>query len=591
LTALSFLLTGSPAVTVEDRTCVRSGEVPEGGVTNDGRRYARCAVTGTFRLTDDEQATLGLSDQIILRRVSTQDEPVLVQLLRAVPTDASLRGLDSAGRDELRARAGAYGLSAEGPATAKESWRIPLQRLADQQLREGRCTQEWVPAPKQVIERLPAFLHFSSTQEPEPEREIGTALRAVFRQLLEVEDRLAPVRELENQLQRALAEQARTLCDLIAARCPELGRVAVSPTVSFSEGLYGVEVYRISGDGRQVGLRQSGAGRRRQVNLAVWEWTRRLTDSAPSSAPGVVIAYDEPDTHLDYGHQRQLMDLILDQCAGAGVQMVVVTHSLNLIDRVDVADVVHLRLDEHERTVVERLLSPNHSEVDRYLAGVSSAMGLRNSVLLHERCFLGVEGDTEMQCLPVLFQLATGKPLQSAGIALINGRNNEGALRVAEYLHQSGRRVALLVDADSSTKPSSRKVFHPDKLKAAGFTTAQMLFIGTEEIEDAFSDGQWADTANALWPRNDGRSWLPDDFVALRGEAKFSKALDHMVRCVSDSAPMSKQQLLLGLATRLRTPAEVPSEIHQKFQQLIAFADGRHHLDGEAGSAVAAGLR
>ena len=48
-------------------------------------------------------------------------------------------------------------------------------------------------------------------------------------------------------------------------------------------------------------------------------------------------------------------------------------------------------------------------------------------MLLHERCFLGVEGDTEMRYVPVLFQLVTGKPLQSAGIDLINGQNDEGA--------------------------------------------------------------------------------------------------------------------------------------------------------------------
>ncbi|WP_030855160.1 hypothetical protein [Streptomyces sp. NRRL S-475] len=61
-------------------------------------------------------------------------------------------------------------------------------------------------------------------------------------------------------------------------------------------------------------------------------------------------------------------------------------------------------------------------------------MGLRNSVLLHERCFLAVEGPTEQQCVPLLFRLSQGLPLQAAGIALWACDNNEGALHLAGYL-------------------------------------------------------------------------------------------------------------------------------------------------------------
>jgi putative ATP-dependent endonuclease of the OLD family len=57
---------------------------------------------------------------------------------------------------------------------------------------------------------------------------------------------------------------------------------------------------------------------------------------------GVVIAYDEPDTHLDYRHQRDLVELIRAQASTPGVRIVVATHSLNLIDKVDIGDVVHL---------------------------------------------------------------------------------------------------------------------------------------------------------------------------------------------------------------------------------------------------------
>ncbi len=90
---------------------------------------------------------------------------------------------------------------------------------------------------------------------------------------------------------------------------------------------------------------------------------------------------------------------------------------MNLIDGVDIADVVHLKLSDSGRTLVERLDGDTHDGIDFHLGQIAAAVGLRNSVLLHERCFLAVEGPTEQQCVPLLFRLSQGLPLQAAGIA------------------------------------------------------------------------------------------------------------------------------------------------------------------------------
>lgn len=59
-----------------------------------------------------------------------------------------------------------------------------------------------------------------------------------------------------------------------------------------------------------------------------------------------MFVYDEPDTHLDYSHQRRIMALIQLQSSRPNARVIVATHSLNLIDGVDISSVVHLRTHE-----------------------------------------------------------------------------------------------------------------------------------------------------------------------------------------------------------------------------------------------------
>ncbi|MBW3664581.1 MAG: AAA family ATPase [Actinobacteria bacterium] len=333
--------------------------------------------------------------------------------------------------------------------------------------------------------------------------------------------------------------------------------------------------------GIDVPLEYSGAGRRRRMTLAVWEWTRDLL--ADPGERAVVIAYDEPDTHLDYANQRDLVELIRDQSTRDSVRVLVATHSLNLIDKVDIADVVHLQLvDGHTR--VSRLLSDEHQEVNRHLAAISAAMGLRNSVLLHERVFVAVEGSTEAQALPILFRLVVGMSLQSSGIALIAGNNNRGALDVARWLASHNREVQFIIDRDSTQDRSTRSLFTPEKLRAVGIRPDQMHLLGDPgEIEDLFTDDLWARTANEAWPRRDGEDWKPTDIGELRGEGKFSNKLLALAREQSEQGPSTKTECLVELATRLTDPDEVPEQLRECFRQLVELAAGDYSVDHAPG--------
>ncbi len=266
------------------------------------------------------------------------------------------------------------------------------------------------------------------------------------------------------------------------------------------------------------------------------------------------------------------MRLIRQQSAADRVNVVVATHSMNLIDGVDIHDVVLLRLDDDRRTVMERLGSGTHADFDRHLGIMAAAVGLRNSVLLHERCFLAVEGESEQLAIPILFNLSEDLSPQAAGVALWACGNNEGALHLARYLFKHGRSVLLMVDADSE---STNKMFRTDRLKATFDNRDEEVVVmlgkehGHRELEELFSDELWARTANTVWPRD--HDWTPEDFKALR-DGKFSADVLEMLREHSEDAPRGKPAMMLGLAAQLDKPEEVPKALRDVFRRLRELA-------------------
>jgi putative ATP-dependent endonuclease of OLD family len=555
LFALDFLL-GEKRPDADDYTVLG----PQGDETAP-LHYERIVVTGSFSLDSVDQQTLGLDPEVTVRRIAERESGATrYEYLVDAPVDERFQDLDGLKQQQLANLANEVDVEPTGPKNRRDAWLGPLKAHAT----GLDHAPTWIPAPAGLVERLPELMFFSSTEEPDPEGQIYTALKEALKGLLADPKLLGPVRKVESKVRVKLAAKANDLCAHVSERCPELDSITVRPEVTFTDGFRHVEVMASRPGGAEIPLNNSGAGRRRRVNLAIWEWTGDLLKDKSSEDRATVIAYDEPDTHLDYAHQRELVDLVQKQCANSGVRMMVATHSLNLIDRVDMEDVVHLRLDG-EVTAIERIVASDHQTINEHLQRVSEAMGLRNSVLLHERTFLGVEGPTETQTFPVLFRLATGMSLQSAGVALIAGNGNDGALNVVRFLKEHGRNLSfVIVDADSSDK----KLFREDKLKSAGIASDEVHFLGTRELEDLFSDAQWATAANAHWPKSSPDPWTVNEFASMRASEKFSQAIENAARGQSLEAPQSKVGYLAALVQDLETVEEVPDQLVKVFREL-----------------------
>ncbi|MGI5216785.1 ATP-dependent nuclease [Nocardia sp. CA-290969] len=567
LSALAFLL-GSHTLTGDDRTYL-SGE--------SGGRCAITEVIGDFHLDTWEQQKFSLPASVRLRRWADEDLTPRYDLWGPVPDNEELRDLSEKRLPELKALASRLG----HPSTNLAKFAKPqlLEWLVDYG-RENSSNEGWSGIPPDLTNRLPRIAEFEG-HSADPEAAIRSVLTTRFKSYMAEDGFKGRIRELETDARERLSIDAKPLADHIVERCNDIATVTVQPDVIFTPALRSTALRLERASGEQVRLDHSGRGSARRISMAVWEGTSDLltgpvdNEEGPDVKPQVqlIVAYDEPDTHLDYHFQREVMEIIRRQGVAKHINVVVATHSMNLIDGVDICDVVLLKLDGARRTMMQRLGTAEHAEFDRHLGAVAAAVGLRNSVLLHERCFLAVEGETEQLVIPILFSLSEGLQLQAAGIALWACGGNDGALQLASYLHKHGRSVMLMIDADSERK--NRSFNRSNLARHFGRNTDAVTRMlgqrsGVEELEELFDDETWARTANSAWPRSDG--WTPEHFAEHRGKSKFSAGVERMLREHSDKHPSGKPAMLWEVAIRLEHPDDVPNELRDIFADLRALA-------------------
>ncbi|MCQ6247007.1 AAA family ATPase [Streptomyces samsunensis] len=568
LDAIAFLL-GERSVVDSDISDFAVGEPARAALPSDEVEERRTVIVeGRFALSPTEEKALDAGPTLRMRRRHVEDEGSCLEWRTAVPQNPTLRNIPALKVAELRALASELDISLrEDQSNVKASWVEVLEEHAA----GTEMVTDWVVAPESVAAALPQLLYFKGDAAELPEAVVRSILTAKLREYTLREETRQKITDLEEEFSSLLKDDVVRLQKLIEERCT-LDTFTVDPSVQFRPTVHSLSLTAAAPGQRAVSFTAAGSGRSRRVSLALWEASQELlSEETEDGVGGVIIAYDEPDTHLDYDHQRRIMEMIKASASAAQSTVIVATHSLNLIDGVDIQDIVHLNSRDGRAYVQSLGTEDDDDETRRFLSNMAVSLGFRNSVLLHERCFVGVEGPTEYAALPTLFKLAFGYPIQSAGIALWDCGGNDGALSFAKFLKKHRRTVMFLVDAD--TMRDKQKRFNIDRLSKQGFTEADCLFLGDpNELEDVFSDDQWADTMNAAWPRDDAQQWTAQDVSGLRVGGKFSKSLHNTLRQSSSSAPSGKEDMVVELTRRLRKPSDVPPALVKSFEDAIKVA-------------------
>lgn len=449
-------------------------------------------------------------------------------------------------------------------------------------------TQEWIPAPSRWGSFLPRFERYSTMDYDAPENMILKTLRQVYEGVVyeEKEEKgeiirqpVKALRDIQAEVEAKIHSKVKELLDYIKRYNDRVRNISFDPTIDFSGGLRAGQFQIDDGRGL-IYLAKTGDGTKRRMFIATLDWDREVTleQAAEDSAlPFIIRGYDEPDTNLDYEAQRTMYQAIssIVQAENARIQAILCTHSPRMIDRAPAQSVRLLRLSGG-CTSIEQLETDGDPEVEQFLCELARELGITNTLMFYERCFVLVEGETEENVLPILYRKICEHSLVEDGIRIINVKSN-GAVKEFLRLLSRNRQELTVVFVDSDSRNTQEVRLTEETLRYAGFgddfIDERLLYVGDQEFEDAFSDAVISRCLQARWPKSEG-SWTPDDIAPLREEdKKFSEALRKLVweHTTEDEPKWSKPVFGKELA-QCCNGDEIPQAIHNLFKTARAVA-------------------
>lgn len=445
----------------------------------------------------------------------------------------------------------------------------PLQEalrvwLLAQPLKEG-----WLPVPAPVRELMPIF---QKVEGEDPEQTILQLLRVAYRQLQkhpDTEALLVKFRDdFDKQLKQPLVERTKNIIDFIKTYLPDITKAEVVPEFKVDAGLASAPLTLIGSENARIDISSRGAGTRQQVNLAIFEWSAEKPPEG-MDPPDTILAFDEPDLHLDYEAQKRIYKAI-ELHVDKGIQVIVATHSLNFINRVPIECICHYSKPAGKLETTIEYLKPEPTDPDEsafFVNRVGESMGFDNATILYERCFLAFEGATELAALPLLFNKYTRDTLFRSGIRLVNCYDQYGAIVFAKFMHRNGRHVLFIVDQDTTINKGTKRHLTKDALGKAGFSIADQVHIVAQEcFEYAFSDKVWAKVLNDNEP-GEKKDWTAEKIVTYRkGSRSF---IPEMFKILQEE---SKPAVGVMLAKAVEAPEDIPDALRACFDKAVKLA-------------------
>lgn len=521
----------------------------------EAESYEQVSIEAIFELSQEEQEELDYdASRIKIRAVYPKDQTSEYSYETKVHPDQRLRrDLNSITIDELKEIANEYGI-----ALSTRRSKAPIIREINEWLKVQELQEGFLELPSKFNAKFPSIKIFRSARTLDPENEVNQTLSVSFSTRIQNEKYSGRMTDIQHDIEEEMKNDLQDFEGIVREYCPDVIGIDIDPSFDFSRGFRTSTLRLRKADGLPIDLEKEGEGRKRRITLAVYEWREKILSESREDDKQLIIAFDEPDTHLDYISQRKILDIIKRISSNERNSVIVCTHSLNLIDRIPITDIIHFKR-EQDRTLIETLQTDDPELIDMFLYEISDCMGLKNSIMLNERCFLIVEGETEMHSLPIIFKKTRGFSLQAGGIRLLNGEGCGGVRSLAKFLNDNRRNVIFLLDRDSQNHPNA--LFTPQKLQAEGFDIeSQVFFVGTKEFEDSFSDELYEKAANNNWPKHNRSSWSKEEFSTLRDSTDFSGALVTLLRRETRTN-ISKPQIGRGLAKTIRNTDEVPVDI------------------------------
>jgi putative ATP-dependent endonuclease of OLD family len=459
-------------------------------------------------------------------------------------------------------------------------------------LKESPKERWWVNKPIIPFGLLPEYERYRAFDYTDPSSVMKKTLQRVFEQTIYETNETNPL--LDHRLIKSLQDVELKAIERIRRKIRELEKhierynnrvlaIDYKPEFDFSKSLKPGEFYLDRGYGLHA-LSKIGDGTKRRMFMAVTDWDREITIEqmmSHSGGPNIIRGYDEPDTNLHYEAQRLMFSSISEivNTENSRTQAILCTHSLTMIDRAPANTIRLFTQDANGDTIVHKLKTDGDPEIEEFLKNISTELGITNSIMFYERCFIFIEGETEEFALPILYRKLFGHSLIEDCIRLVNVQRN-CAVKEFLKLFAKNRKELILVFVDSDSENSNQANLTRKKLQELGydkeFINERFIFIGEKELEDAFPTSSLVRALETKWPKANGSKWENEEIEGLRSKPKFSKALDTLVRELTpeDGEPWTKP--IFG---RFLAETCDKSEIPEKIVDLFNLANKISHME------------
>ena len=433
----------------------------------------------------------------------------------------------------------------------------------------------------QISGYLPRFEYISSSEYKQPDSLIQRTLQGVtdsFMRPIDPETQkselLPALVDLKNCLQSALNEKINEITEILKRFYPNLQSVQVNSNIDFLKSFTAASLMLDFGDGPQL-LNTFGEGTKKKVWMCLLDWEKQVQQEENSS---VFRVYDEPDVNLNYSAERKLFLGIIESInkVGSRIQSIVSTHSVTLIDRAPIEAIRLIKVKDENAREVEFFDSIMGNDVIPFMFNIGYSVGISNSLVLYEKAFLVVEGESEENALPILYKHLFGRTFLEDGIVLINLFGYSSWKTTLKFLgrHRSQMTLILLDEDCRTTNPTSRVT--PEALEALeypnDFINSNCFYIGSKEFEDAFSSDDLVATLNKFYPKHDSTVWQNSDVDTFRiSGCKFGGELVRHVQKTCQKhlrSSMNKPDFSANLASLCSNHHQVPQVIHDVFQLL-----------------------
>lgn len=564
------ILVGRLVPTIDDFHCA-AGNAPATQIVIRGA----FALDGEDNLPDEFRS----GGELILTRSFTTDPGGKIVGSTAVQQlgydDDRFNAFDGLTADEQKRLIEEYG---KAPGSSKERRRPQVDELeAEGRLRKVPCLVAIGTAKANDLRKyLPQIDRISSTEYQRPEQTIQRVLRSVVAHAIrdidpatgESAEKQAVI-DLRVAIKSAMDEKIAEITPFIKNMHDGVEAVMVNPDIDFTQAV------SIPGMSLKVGnvegaFSSFGEGTKKKIWIGLQDWDRRTVDEVGSR--NAIRLYDEPDVNMDYVSQRKLFKNIAafaddDQ---SRIQCLVSTHSMHFIDAAHPSAINLIQRESDDSRSLVRIQGDHQG----FFAEIGRQVGLTNMAVLFERAFLLVEGPSEEESVPIIYQMLYGSTMDDDGIRVINLETCGAWRTVLSVLLDSRKDVVhLLLDTDCTLPTSTAKVT-PDELRRLRcppqFFSDQVTFIGAKEFEDSFSNDIWLGAVTAGYVLADD-AWGVTEIQALRTTDKFSDSWAKFVREKVEryeKSRVTKPELAVAVAKHCGTEADVPPQLLDALQKL-----------------------